>query len=138
MERWEHFPHGTDVGIRGYGPTPAAAFGQAGRAMTAAMTGLERVEPRQAVVLECAAASLEELFFDWIDALAFEMSTRRMVFVRFEVELDDCRLRASVWGEPIDLARHEPGIEIKGPTYAQLRVGYAPAGGWVAQCVVDV
>lgn len=138
MERWEHFPHGADVGIRGYGPTPAAAFSQAGLAMTAVLTAPARVEPREGVVIECTAASLEELFFDWIDALVFEMSTRRMLFVRFDVELDDCRLRARVQGEPIDRSKHEPAIEIKGPTYTQLRVGYAPAGGWVAQCVVDV
>ena len=26
--RWEHFPHGADVGIRGIGASPAAAFEQ--------------------------------------------------------------------------------------------------------------
>jgi SHS2 domain-containing protein len=138
MERWEHFPHGADVGIRGYGPTPAAAFGQAALAMTAAMTNPAQVELRETVIVECRAASLEELFFDWIDALVFEMSTRRMLFGRFEVEMDDCRLRARVMGEAVDRSKHQPAIEIKGPTFTQLRVGYAPSGGWLAQCVVDV
>jgi SHS2 domain-containing protein len=138
MERWEHFPHGADVGIRGYGPTPAAAFGQAALAMTAAMTSPARVEPRETVIVECVAASLDELFFDWIDALVFEMSTRRMLFGGFDVELDDCRLRARVHGERIDRGRHHPAVEIKGPTFTQLRVRHAANGGWVAQCVVDV
>jgi SHS2 domain-containing protein len=26
IERWEHFDHGADIGVRGFGPTPAAAF----------------------------------------------------------------------------------------------------------------
>jgi SHS2 domain-containing protein len=26
---WEHFPHGADVGVRGFGATAAAAFEQA-------------------------------------------------------------------------------------------------------------
>lgn len=35
MLRWEHFPHGADIGVRGFGPTMAAAFEQAALAMTA-------------------------------------------------------------------------------------------------------
>jgi len=27
--RWEHFEHGADIGVRGFGPTLAAAFEQA-------------------------------------------------------------------------------------------------------------
>lgn len=26
---WEHFPHDADIGVRGFGPTPARAFEQA-------------------------------------------------------------------------------------------------------------
>ena len=40
---WEHFPHDADVGVRGFGPTPAAAFEQGALALTAAVT--VRVEP---------------------------------------------------------------------------------------------
>lgn len=138
-ERWEHFPHGADMGIRGFGPTPEVAFAQAALAMTAVITDLDRVEPRDGVTVEREAASLEELFFDWIDALVFEMSTRQMLFGRFDVGVEDRRLRARVWGEPVDRARHEPAVEIKGPTYTELRVSRdSTTGEWLAQCVVDV
>ena len=40
--RWEHFPHGSDVGVRGWGSTPAAAFEQAAVALTAAVTSAKR------------------------------------------------------------------------------------------------
>ena len=32
---WEHFDHGADIGVRGFGPTEAAAFEQAALALTA-------------------------------------------------------------------------------------------------------
>jgi SHS2 domain-containing protein len=32
---WEHFPHGADVGVRGWGATPAEAFEQAAYALMA-------------------------------------------------------------------------------------------------------
>jgi tRNA nucleotidyltransferase (CCA-adding enzyme) len=137
--RWEHFPHGADVGIRGVGPTHAEAFAQAALAMTAVVTPPEEVAARDEVGVECEADTLEDLFFDWIDALVFEMSTRRMLFSRFEVDIDGSRLSARIWGEPVDRARHEPTVEIKGPTYTELRVAHPADGdGWVAQCVVDV
>jgi len=65
------------------------------------------------------------------------MATRRMLFSRFAVRLQGARLAAEAWGEPVDGARHQPAVEVKGATYTGLRV--APQdGGWVAQTVVDV
>ena len=138
-ERWEHFPHGADIGIRGIGPTPESAFAQAALAMAAVITDLDRLEPREDIAIECEAASLDDLFFDWIYALVFETSTRGMLFGRFEVHIDDGRLVARIWGEPVDRTKHEPAVEIKGPTYTELRVARdSITGEWHAQCVVDV
>jgi SHS2 domain-containing protein len=41
-------------------------------------------------------------------------------------------------GEPMDLAKHQMAVEIKGATYTALRVAQEEDGEWVAQCVVDV
>lgn len=138
-DRFEHFEHGADVGVRGFGSTPAAAFTQIALAVTAIVTDLATLEVADEVVtVECEAANLDELLFDWIDALVFEMSTRAVLFARFEVDIDDGRLRARMWGTPIDRVRHEPAVEVKGPTYTELRVVHDTTGGWLAQCVVDV
>ena len=78
------------------------------------------------------------LLVDWLNALVYEMATRRMLFSRFEVRLDGTRLHATAWGEPVDVARHRPAVEVKGATYTQLKVARDEQGGWLAQCVVDV
>ena len=36
--RYEHFSHGADVGVRGFGASPAEAFEQAALALTAAIS----------------------------------------------------------------------------------------------------
>jgi len=36
--RWGHFPHDADVGVRGFGTTPAEAFEQAAQALMAVVT----------------------------------------------------------------------------------------------------
>jgi SHS2 domain-containing protein len=38
----------------------------------------------------------------------------------------------------VDVARHQPAVEIKGATYTELKVGRTDNGLWFAQCVVDV
>ena len=57
---------------------------------------------------------------------------------RFAVHLDDHTLSAEAWGEPLDIARHQPAVEVKGATYTSLSVARDSAGRWVAQCVIDV
>jgi SHS2 domain-containing protein len=90
------------------------------------------------VALECSAPDLELLLVDWLNALVYEMATRRMLFRRFRVRLDGTRLRASACGEPIQPVRHQPAAEVKGATYTQLAVCEDRPGEWRAQCVVDV
>ncbi len=65
------------------------------------------------------------------------MDTRNMLFSRFEVAIDDASLTASAFGEPVDAARHEPAVYVKGATFTELAVR-EERGEWVAQCVVDV
>ena len=135
--RWEHFPHGSDVGVRGYGATPAAAFEQAALALTAAVTS-ERVEPRLPVEVSCQAPDLELLFVDWLNSVIYEMAVRRMLFARFSVHIEGAQLRGTLWGEPVDVVRHVPACEPKGATYAALKVAAGPDGVWSAASVVDV
>lgn len=135
---WGHFPHQADMGVRGVGPTREAAFEQAALAMTAVVTDLARVAPDLAVNIRCEAPDDELLLVDWLNALILEMAARHMLFSRFEVSLEGQRLNATAWGEPIDLERHQPAVEIKGATYTELNVSRNESGLWLAQCVVDV
>ena len=135
---WEHFPHGADIGVRGIGRTKAEAFEQAAVALTAVITDPAVVIARREVAIECEAADSEVLLVDWLNALIYEMAVNGMMFCRFAVRLEGNRLHGMAWGEEVDIARHEPAVEVKGATYTSLFVGQNPDGAWVAQCVVDV
>lgn len=137
MGSWEHYEHEADIGVRGFGATKAEAFEQAALALTAVVTDSAGVAPRQAVEIAREAADDELLLVDWLNALVYEMATRKMLFSRFEIQLADHRLRGTAWGEPVDVGRHHPVVEPKGATYTTLRVA-READGWVAQTVVDV
>jgi tRNA nucleotidyltransferase (CCA-adding enzyme) len=135
--RWEHFPHDADVGVRGRAATPAAAFEQAAEALTAVVTHAE-VKSGVSVNVTCEAPDLELLFVEWLNAIIYEMAVRKMLFGRFAVRIEDGGLQGTLWGEPVDVARHAPACEPKGATYTALRVAQEPDGMWSAACVVDV
>jgi tRNA nucleotidyltransferase (CCA-adding enzyme) len=135
---WELFAHDADIGVRGFGATREAAFEGAAMALTAVLTGPERVRPRQAVEVACAAPDDELLLVDWLNALVYEMATRGMLFGRFKVRIEGHELHGEAWGETIDATRHSPATEVKGATYTELRVAKQEDGRWIAQCVVDV
>ena len=136
--RWEHFTHGADIGVRGVGATREEAFEQAAVAMVAVITEPMRIAARREIAVECEAADNEVLLVDWLNALVYEMAVRGMIFGRFAVRLEGLRLHGTAWGEEVDIARHEPAVEVKGATYTSLFVGQNPEGSWIAQCVVDV
>lgn len=136
--RWEHFPHGADIGVRGLGATREQAMEQAAMAMTAVIADPKAIEERQMVEVTAEAPDDELLLVDWLNALVWEMATRRLLFSRFEVHLEGRRLRGRAWGEPVDVARHQPEVEVKGATLTCLCVRKQGDGLWIAQCVVDV
>lgn len=125
------------MGIRGIGRTREEAFEQAALALTAVVTDPANVHPHEPVNVECSAPDDEMLLVDWLNALIYEMATRKLLFSRFELDIKDHHLTARAWGEPIMGERHQPAVEIKGATYTALRVGQED-GLWTAQCVVDV
>jgi tRNA nucleotidyltransferase (CCA-adding enzyme) len=134
---FETFPHGADIGVRGWGPTCEAAFEQVALAMTSCIVEPRSVRQTQSVAIECHAPDREILLLDWLNALVFEMATRRLLFSRFTVGIRGSHLTGQAFGEPVDRERHAPAIEVKGATCTELRVSYDGAL-WRAQCVVDV
>jgi SHS2 domain-containing protein len=134
---WSHFPHDADIGVVGMGPTKAEAFRQAGLALTAVITDPAGIRPVEAVEVTCRAPSDDLLLLEWLDALIYEMGVRGMVFGDYTVTIEGDELRAIALGEPVEQARHQPAVEIKGATFTALAVEKRP-DGWRVQCVVDV
>ena len=119
------------------GPTKPEAFRQAALALTAVVTDPGGVKTDEQVPVRCQADNDELLLVEWLNALVYEMAVRGMVFGDFSLEIEGGTLHAIARGEPVDVGRHEPAVEIKGATLTALQVR-EQAGGWRAQCVLDV
>jgi SHS2 domain-containing protein len=136
--RWEHFHHQADIGVRGEGDSLESAFEQCALALTAVILDPGLVEPRTSLPIRCSVPDPELLLVDWLNALIYEMATRRMLLSGFAVSIEGGELSATVRGEVIDPSRHHPAVEVKGATYTELSVREIRPGRWIAQCVVDV
>lgn len=135
---WSHFTHIADIGVHGYGPTLPEAFVQTALAMTAVITDPDHVRPLMPVPIRCAAPNVELLLADWLNAIVYEMATRRMLFGDFDAVIENGKLEGRATGEPIDVQRHRPATEVKGATLTELSVYREDDGTWHARCVVDV
>ncbi|AOY87653.1 archease [Marinobacter salinus] len=134
---WEHFHHQADAGVRGISDTLAGAFAEAGVALTALVTEPDLVRPLVSVPVETADEDPELLLVRFLNAIVYEMAVRKLLFHHYEVSIQGSHLTATAYGEPVDIERHQPAVEVKGATATELHVGFNN-GRWVAQCVVDV
>ena len=136
--RWDHFEHEADIGVRAVAPSREKLFEQLAEALTAIITDPRGVRSVETIAIHCEAPDDALLLVDWLNALIYEMATRRMLFGAWLVELDGNRLKASVSGETVNRTRHQPVVEVKGATYTALSVEQDDKGLWHGQCVVDV
>jgi SHS2 domain-containing protein len=135
--KWEHFHHQADIGVRGVGLDIEGAFEQAAIGLMAVVCSVEKVSPLQRIEIECSCDDVELLFVDWLNAIIYEMAVRKMLFGRFEVRIREGRLTGVAFGETADTEKHETAVEVKGATYTELSVR-EENGQWISQCVVDV
>ena len=138
MGRYELLDHTADIGIIASGKGLPEAFSNAAYAMFDILTDIDRIEEASSIEVQVSARNVEELLVAWLDELLYQYETKRFIGSRFAIDnMNDTSLRASVFGEKVDLARHEIKTEIKSVTYHQLMVEKIESE-WKAQVIFDV
>ncbi|HEY5639818.1 MAG TPA: archease [Dehalococcoidia bacterium] len=126
---FEQIEHTADAGIIAHGATLAELFKNAAAGMFALMVapGTVRDSLRREVTVE--ARDVEGLLVAWLAELLFYVDAEELLFGRFDVHaIDDQHIAATVFGEPIDRARHELRLGVKAVTRHMLDVSREPDG----------
>jgi SHS2 domain-containing protein len=134
---WEHLEHGASLGVRGLGPTKAAAFEQAALALTAVIADPHAVRASATVAITCEADDDEALLLAWLNAVIHEMVSRQMLFSCFHVHLQPGRLIGSARGERVGVERSHRPSSVKRATRDNLSVARTP-DGWLAQLLLQL
>ncbi|MBI2849368.1 MAG: archease [Chloroflexi bacterium] len=120
---YEIVDHTADVGIRAYGHDLREAFANTAYGMVSLMIDPEKIQERIRRDIEVRGDDLESLLVAWLTELLYYVDSERLLFKRFDIHhLDGACLKATVYGERIDLRRHRFKTAVKAATYHLLRV----------------
>ncbi len=136
--RYRILEHTADVGIEAWGESAAEAFAAAAEAMYSLIARRRRVRERLEMEVAARGRDLEGLLVNWLLELLYITEVEDLVFRRFQVhELSDTALRASAFGEALDLERHPTGMVVKGVTRHRLEVGRFERG-YRVRAILDI
>jgi len=126
---FELIEHTADVGIMAYGVDVRGAFVNAARGMFSLMVELETINEVEHRDIEASAPDVESLLAAWLNELICLFDAENMLFSRFEItEFGETRLKARVYGEPVNDSRHRLRVGIKAATYHMLEVDGSDGG----------
>jgi SHS2 domain-containing protein len=136
---YEVFEHTADLGLNIRAASAAELFAEAGRGLFSLLVvDLASVRPLIERAVELVAEDYEYLLFDWLNELLFLFETQHLLFVEFEVRVEQGRLNAICRGEPVDRKLHHLDHEVKAITYHGLACRQEPSGEWSAKVIVDI
>jgi SHS2 domain-containing protein len=143
-----------DIAFEARGETLSACFAEACDAVLGVMVAdPQQIRPRVRVEYRGSGDDLEMLLFGLLGEIVFRRDAAGLLLrcpaprVQRGRETADaggaapgCRgwsVEACLAGEPMDPARHRPGLEVKAVTLHLLSVEQS-SGGWAARVVLDV
>ena len=120
---FEILDHTADVGIIAHGADLRQAFANAAQGLFSLITDLDDVEEALHRDIELSADDRESLLVGWLNELVYYFDAEGILFRRFDIfELNDRHLKARVYGEKADGAKHKLKTGVKGTTYHMLKI----------------
>ncbi|HID18174.1 TPA: archease [Candidatus Bathyarchaeota archaeon] len=132
-EGYRFLEHSSDVYVEAWGGSLEEAFEQAAKAMFDTMTDIGLVEPKVEVEVSAEGLDEQELLYSWLENLLVEYEVESLLFSRFKVypirrEGEILRLKASAYGESLNLEKHPSKVEVKAVTYHLMEIRQENSG----------
>ena len=137
-KRHELTEHTADVGVLARADSLGELYEALAEGLADVIYDRSEVAGRVQRVVEVEAEDREALAVDFLSRLLTVVLADYFLYAAVRVEMDgELRIRATLEGEAIDVARHEIRTEVKAITYHQLEV--APRDGrWVGRVILDL
>ena len=126
-KKFEFLEHTADVYIAAYGRNLAEAFENAALAMFETMTDVKEIKPKIRENIEVRGEDKQALLYSWLEELLVRFELNDKLYSRFDVKEiketeDGYELRAVIYGEPFDPARHKSKVGVKAVTYHRMEI----------------
>jgi SHS2 domain-containing protein len=135
---FEFIEHTADIGIAAYGADLKQVFTNTARGLFSLVTESDTVSEKNIYHIHVNATDRDALLVNWLNELIYRYEAKEILFHRFTINtLTDTELKATGYGEKIDLAKHELKIQVKAATYHMLKIEQNK-DGWKSQVIFDV
>lgn len=85
----------------------------------------DRVEEKEQKEFSANGKDLCYLLFSWIEEVTFVLITEGFAISRVELEISkdkEYTINATAYGEPLDFKKHNFKVEIKAPTFYEMKI----------------
>ena len=139
----ETLEHTADMGLRGWGGTPAEAFEETALAMFDLMIDKSGISAEDDYFLSIGGRDLTGLLIEFLNELLSLADVEDSAFVSIRIERlqgegEEWDLDAVIGGIPRGKCRKNLLSEVKAATWYGASVDREGGGLWVAGCVVDL
>jgi len=129
-----------DIAVEVSANSKEQLFQDAANAVFDSMTEVRKIQPLECKEIRLENRELDKLLFDWLAEIIFIKDRDEMLFNRAEVVITGNKpfvLKGKVWGEKIDLEKHELRNDIKAVTFHRFKIEEVN-GQWKANIIFDI
>lgn len=132
-----------DIAFEARGKTLEALFSSAGQAVTAAqLHDLRTIRKKESRTFDLTNKAIDMLLFNFLQELIYWKDVDLLLFKSFDLSIrqkadGNYHLTGTGRGEPIDVSRHQPRVDVKAVTMHKFEVA-SDANGWKATVVLDI
>jgi len=142
-KRFEFLEHTADLYIAAYGKSLEEAFENAAYAMFDGMTDLDKVKPKLEDMVEIEGQDEQALLYNWLEALLVKFDVTGNLYSQFKISrieetIAGFKLKAKIWGEPFDAARHLSKVGVKAVTYHLMEIRRDVKGIFTVKFILDI
>lgn len=137
---YEILEHTADEKFRAVGESIEEAFSEASKAF-GEIVGTDPGAGENRHSIEIEAENQEALLFDFLDRLVFIQDSNNAGVCHAEdlevqEEYGSYTLTAEIWVDPV--IKGMDLLDIKAPTYNEMKVNYKQGEGWILEAVLDI
>lgn len=117
--------HATDAFIEVTASNLEEAFLTAANAVIETTLDRKTVKEKEEWPIIVQGKDLNYLLFNWLEAIIYQLITDGFAIKRIELDLkknEEYEISATSYGEPIDLKKHNFKVEIKAPTFHEMKI----------------
>ncbi|MEK6939224.1 MAG: archease [Nanoarchaeota archaeon] len=135
------FDHTADVLFVARADTLPELFRECALATEETMVDVSKVKAKEKVKILAESKDIEGLLHDFLEELVFFKDYKQLLFSKFDIEILEKKggysLTSYAYGEKLDVARHDPRVDVKAVTRHEFEV-VRDKQSWKAKVLLDI